>query len=126
MTRRRITWKREQVEYLLACYADYPLDVIADKLGLPEESVVRKAQRLGLSVCRSDRSQSPHPPESGWVTIDWRCRDCQNGHLSGNIPVKDLAFWQGLWEKVHGGHLGIGPGCHVRDHENYGQNHDRS
>ena len=99
---RRVHWSKEKTAFLEENYPELSLAEIAQHIGIPIENIIRKAQKLGMSIKRESKPR----PQYGdaWVRIDWQCRTCKYGHLSGNIPVKDLPYFEKLWKKVHGKH----------------------
>ncbi|MBC8061580.1 MAG: hypothetical protein H7Y18_13065, partial [Clostridiaceae bacterium] len=51
-----MTWKKEEEKYLLENWKLEPLTQIIDFLGKTKDSVIRKADRMGLDICR-DRNE---------------------------------------------------------------------
>lgn len=48
----RIAWTEQEINYLLDNWGRTSIDIIMDTLGRSQDSIIRKARRLGLNVCK--------------------------------------------------------------------------
>lgn len=51
------TWMKEELKYLLNNWGEVPLQQIMESLGRTEDSIVRKARRIGLDVKKKKEEQ---------------------------------------------------------------------